>query len=218
MTHTSAPTGSETRVSSHGAICPQAQRSIPTSRRLPPLPWRTRDATSLSVKVTLRHRECLADAQPSTPEQHHKRPGPQSVRSLAGDAHHRHDLLHRWRVGRVAPALVARRTAAMEAGHGRGRAATARGVEPGRNSHAQQPLRLDSYAPASCRHSSPIATAGDPRAARSPRSSERRSERRPYLSRLRGRWDSAPPGKLDICFAPGLARSPCRARVAAAWG
>lgn len=113
------------------------------------------DAASLSVKVTLSHRECLADAQPSTPEQHHKGPGPQSLRSLAGDAHHRHDLLHRWRVGRVAPALVARRTAAMESGHGRGRAATARCVEPGRSSHAQQPLRLGSYAPASCRRSRP---------------------------------------------------------------
>lgn len=42
--HRSAPTGNSTRRSSHGASCSQAHASIPTSRRLSPLPWRTSTA------------------------------------------------------------------------------------------------------------------------------------------------------------------------------
>ena len=44
ITHKSDPTGSWRRISSHGSSWRQAQRSIPTSRRLPPLPRRTRIA------------------------------------------------------------------------------------------------------------------------------------------------------------------------------
>jgi hypothetical protein len=42
MTHRSAPTGRDTRASSHGLSCSHAYRSMPTCRRLPPLPRRTR--------------------------------------------------------------------------------------------------------------------------------------------------------------------------------
>ena len=44
ITHSTAPIGSSRRTSSHGSICSQAQRSIPTSRRLPPFPCRTSTA------------------------------------------------------------------------------------------------------------------------------------------------------------------------------
>ena len=42
MTHSNAPSGSETRTRSHGSSCSHAHRSMPTWRRLPPLPRRTR--------------------------------------------------------------------------------------------------------------------------------------------------------------------------------
>jgi hypothetical protein len=44
ITQNNAPTGSCLRTLSHGSSCCQPQASIPTSRRLPPLPLRTRTA------------------------------------------------------------------------------------------------------------------------------------------------------------------------------
>jgi len=44
ITHSSAPMGSSPRISSQGSSWSHAQRSIPTSRRLPPFPRRTSTA------------------------------------------------------------------------------------------------------------------------------------------------------------------------------
>jgi hypothetical protein len=44
ITHNTVPIGSSRRISSHGSSCSHAQRSIPTSRRLPPFPRRTSTA------------------------------------------------------------------------------------------------------------------------------------------------------------------------------
>ena len=57
MTHSSAPTGSATRARSHGSSCSRAHGSIPTWRRLPPLPRRARTlprerSRSLSARVS----------------------------------------------------------------------------------------------------------------------------------------------------------------------
>jgi hypothetical protein len=49
-----------------------------------------------------------------------------AVCCLAGGAHHGDDLFDRWRVGRVANALVARRSTGVESRH-RGRRTTASG-------------------------------------------------------------------------------------------
>jgi hypothetical protein len=54
------PGGSDARTSSHGSSCAQAQRSIPTSRRLSPLPCRMRTAPrSGSRSVSLSERASL---------------------------------------------------------------------------------------------------------------------------------------------------------------
>jgi hypothetical protein len=59
-TQNSLPTGRPLRSSSHGMRCDHPQRSIPTSRRLSPLPWRTSRAprsgsrsVSLSASASL---------------------------------------------------------------------------------------------------------------------------------------------------------------------
>ncbi len=55
ITHSRAPIGNRARASSQGSSCRHAQRSIPTSRRLPPFPRRTRTAPrALSRSLSLR--------------------------------------------------------------------------------------------------------------------------------------------------------------------
>jgi len=71
-----------------------------------------------AVEIGLRERERFADPESGAPEQHEQRPEAQTVRSLAGDAHDGDDLFDRGWIGRVAHALVARRSAVVVAGHG----------------------------------------------------------------------------------------------------
>ena len=69
MTHSKAPTGSAGRKSSHGWICCQPQRSVPTSRRLPPLPRRTSTAPvtrSRSLSASVRASLIRSSARQST--------------------------------------------------------------------------------------------------------------------------------------------------------
>jgi hypothetical protein len=66
----------------------------------------------------------------------HERSRPQAMRRCAGDTHHGHDFLDGRRIGGIAQTFVARRSAAAEAGHGRRRPATARGVEQDEIGHA----------------------------------------------------------------------------------
>ena len=108
---TVAPAGRLLRSSSQGSRCDQAQRSIPTSRRLSPLPWRTSSAPrSGSRSVSLSASASLI-----------RSPARQSItitpRSLtpsglvSGRAHHGDDLLHGRRVGWIPKPLVTRREA-----------------------------------------------------------------------------------------------------------
>jgi hypothetical protein len=60
------------------------------------------------------------------------------VHPVAGDPHDRDDLLDGGRVGWIAQAFVARRTAGVKAGHRRRRAATTGGIKNGRSGHELQ--------------------------------------------------------------------------------
>jgi hypothetical protein len=102
---------------------------MPTCRRLPPLPPTHENAAASSIYVALGQRECLADTQTGAPAHDDERSGPQSVSRAAHDSHDSDDLLNGWRVRRIPKALVARRAAAVKAGHGRRRAATAGSVK-----------------------------------------------------------------------------------------
>ena len=117
MMQNSGPTGSSTRAVSHGRSCSQPHSSIPTSRRRPPLPWRTRIDPRRVVEVVLGERERLLDAQAGAPEHDDHRSHPPAVTVIGRVAHDRHDLLDRGRVGGVAHALVARRATGVIAGH-----------------------------------------------------------------------------------------------------
>lgn len=69
MTQSSAPTGRFGRSSSHGLSCCHAHLSIPTSRRLPPFPRRTRMAPrdrSRSVSASARASPILSPARHSS--------------------------------------------------------------------------------------------------------------------------------------------------------
>jgi hypothetical protein len=62
MTHSSAPTGRRPRISIHGSSWDHAHRSMPTSRRRPPLPRRTSTAPrersrSVSARGESQHRK-----------------------------------------------------------------------------------------------------------------------------------------------------------------
>jgi hypothetical protein len=82
-----------------------------------------------AVEISLRKRKRFSDPESGAPEQHDQRPETQSVRLLTSHAHDCDDLLDRGRVGRVAHALVAGRTALVEAGQRRRGASMACGVE-----------------------------------------------------------------------------------------
>ena len=117
------------RSSSQGSSCSHAQRSIPTSRRFPPLPWRTRiapatgsrsvsaSASASLIRSPARHSTMISAAQPDP------------VGVIPGGAHDRDDLLDRRRVRRIAQTLVAGRAAFVEARERRRRPAPASTIQ-----------------------------------------------------------------------------------------
>ena len=114
ITHNNAPTGSSRRTASHGSSCDHAQRSIPTSRRRPPLPRRTRTAPrEASRSVSAR-----SSASPIRSPARHKitisarSRAPSTCRPLRAS---RDDLLDRGRVCRIPPTLIPRRPTVMKA-------------------------------------------------------------------------------------------------------
>jgi hypothetical protein len=72
--------------------------------------------------IALGERERFLDAQPGAPQDDDHRLHAPAVTVIGDVAHHRHDLLHRRRVVRVAHPLVARWAAGVVAGQGRRRA------------------------------------------------------------------------------------------------
>jgi hypothetical protein len=71
------------------------------------------------VEVGLLERERFADPQSCTPQQHNERTKSVTVGAVTDRAHHCHDLLDRWRIGRILLPLVSGWTASVVAGHGR---------------------------------------------------------------------------------------------------
>jgi len=92
---------------SHGVSCPQAQRSIPTLRRLPPLPWRTRIAPLPASRSHSANAGRFADPQTSSPQHDDQAAQPGPIRVITGGAHHGDDLLDGRRVSGIPQALVA---------------------------------------------------------------------------------------------------------------
>ena len=77
------------------------------------------DGPPLAVKIGLSQRQRLADPQPGTPEHDDQSAQPHRLRSVPRGSHHVDDLLHGWRVRRIAKTLVARHAALVKAGQGR---------------------------------------------------------------------------------------------------
>lgn len=73
---------------------------------------------AVAVKIGLSQRQRLADPQPGTPEHDDQPAQPHRLRSVPRGSHHGDDLLHGWRVRRIAKTLVARHAALVKAGQG----------------------------------------------------------------------------------------------------
>ena len=114
ITHNNEPTGNRTRSCRQRSSCSHAHLSIPTSRRLSPLPWRT----SADPRRASRSVSASASASPiRNPARHSKTISARSRTpsgARARGTHHRDDLLDGRRVGWVAAALVARRAAGRD--------------------------------------------------------------------------------------------------------
>jgi hypothetical protein len=78
---------------------------MPTSRRRPPLPRRTKDRATVRVEIALAERQRLLDTEPTAPEDADHGAQASAVAIISNLAHHGDDLLDRRRVGRVAPPL-----------------------------------------------------------------------------------------------------------------
>ena len=78
---------------------------------------------ALAVKIGLGQRERFADPQPGTPEHDDQAAQPDRLGSVSRGSHHGDDLLHGWRVRRIAKTLVAGHAALVKAGQGRRRPA-----------------------------------------------------------------------------------------------
>jgi hypothetical protein len=129
MTQSKARTGSSGRRSSQGCSSSHPHASIPTSRRRPPLPRRTRSeprrrSRSPSVRVS-----ASWIRSPASPQDHDQGAEAAAVRMIAGGAHDGDDLLHLGRIGRLPQSPVARRTSGVESRHRRWRATPAGAVE-----------------------------------------------------------------------------------------
>jgi len=111
-----------------GSRCAQAQRSIPTSRRLS-LSVPDEHGAAVGVEVGLVEHKRFADPQPGAPEHYDHAAQRQAVGTVSGSADDGDDLVHGRRFGWVPTTLIAWRNALLEAGGGRGRAAPTGAVQ-----------------------------------------------------------------------------------------
>jgi hypothetical protein len=118
-----------TRAWSRGSSCSQAQSSMPTSRRRPPLPRRTSSDPRRGSRSASASASASQNPQASVPQHDDQLAQPVAVDAVTGVAHHADDLLDRQRIGGVAHPLVARRPAGVELRQGGGRATAAGGIE-----------------------------------------------------------------------------------------
>jgi hypothetical protein len=110
---------------SHGASSCQPRSSIPTS---PSFAATDEQRAAAAIEVGFAQRERFVDANAGSPQHHDQPAKPATVRTVAGDLHDCDDLLDGGRVGRIAQALVARRSTGVKAGHRRRRPATTGGI------------------------------------------------------------------------------------------
>ena len=134
ITQYPGPSGNPTRRCCHGSTCSHAQLSIPTSRRLLPLPWRTstaprRASRSVSASASASASPMHKPARHSTTIRARRRV---SISARARSTHHGDDFLDGGRVCWVASALVAGWTAGVIAREGDGLAPVAGGIEEDR--------------------------------------------------------------------------------------
>jgi hypothetical protein len=119
----------ESRAPSATARVAPTQRSIPTSRRLSPLPCRTSRRAAVGVKIGLVERECLADPQAGAPENYDHAAQPDAVEIISCCVHHRNDLLNGGRIRWIPKPPIAGGNASVKAGRRRRRAAPTGAVE-----------------------------------------------------------------------------------------
>jgi hypothetical protein len=93
---------------------------MPTSRAAAALPAPDEQRSATPIEIAFGERERLMDPQSGAPQDDDQPAQPATVDAVAGAVHHGHDLLDRWRVGRIAHPLVARRAAGMEGRQRRG--------------------------------------------------------------------------------------------------
>jgi hypothetical protein len=111
-----AEQGSHRELGAHGQPWPKlfpAHPSIPTSRRRPPLPWRTCTDPRRWSRSSSLNASASWMRSPRAPEHHDHRTQPPSVAIGDRVAHYRDDLIDGGRVRRVAHPLVARRAASV---------------------------------------------------------------------------------------------------------
>jgi hypothetical protein len=83
------------------------------------LPAADEQRTAAAIKIGFAEGEGLVDAKAGSPQHDDQSAKPTTLDTVAGATHDRDDLLDSRRIGRIAPALVARRTTNPQAGHRR---------------------------------------------------------------------------------------------------
>jgi hypothetical protein len=144
----SAPTGRLRRSSRHGSSCAHAQRSIPTSRRLPPLPRCTSSAPrSGSRSVSVGASASLIRSR-SAPEHGYHAAHSEPVGVIARGVHDGDDLLDGRRIRRITTTFVPRRATLVKARHRGWRPSPAGAVQQrwcgssfGRRSRSHEPCQ-----------------------------------------------------------------------------
>jgi len=129
MMQNSGPVDSSARAFSHGRRLLPSPGLHADLAPAPALAVADRQRSAPVVEIMRAERERLLDAQPSAPQDNDHRPHAPAVTVIGSVTHHRHDLVHRGRVGRVSESLVAWRAAGVIARQRRRRAAASRRVE-----------------------------------------------------------------------------------------
>jgi hypothetical protein len=138
---------------------PPAHPNLPA---LAALPAPNEYAAAGSVQIALLECEGFADSESGAPEQNDERAEPVALGAITDCAHDRDDLFDRRWVSRVLLALVARWTASVVAGHGRGRTAVAGDIQQ----HGSHESSLGRIGRCCCYSNHAVGTQGGPAATR----------------------------------------------------
>ena len=192
-------TGSRVRVGDHGDLAAPAALAVAHQQRPAP-----------RVEVALAERQRLLHSQPPAPEHDDQRAQPEAVAIVAGPAHHRDNLLHRRRVRRIEPPLVARRAAGVVTRQRRWRAPPTGGIENWQGGHGVSSQSHSGQSPLPYQRSAYLAVRSRCRFAPTQRKSGGWLSRRPTLVQLEsevgdGRGLSLTEGQQPPWFRPARA-------------